>query len=147
MATVEMKKNNFFTWLEYLLGQTRSTSPVNQKMNRQESEFLKKFVASAPASPWKYWPFAFPCLFAIVGFLIHLGILIWFKTKADISLLVQNGENITTFWDSRLTQSFVLTTSLLIVFNFALLAVLAALTLRQRQVIDRLISEREDKGH
>ena len=145
MATVEMKKNNFFTWLEYLLGQTRSTSPVNQKMNRQESEVLKKFVASAPASPWKYWPFAFPCLFAIVGFLIHLGILIWFKTKADISLLVQNGENITTFWDSRLTQSFVLTTSLLIVFNFALLAVLAALTLRQRQVIDRLISEREDQ--
>ena len=89
-------------------------------------------IRKSPRRIWGYWPFVLPVIFVIIGIVVQVALLGYFKQKVPgLEVCVRRGTNVEAMWDSQLVQECVLVVSLSITVTFALLAVLAGTAFKQ----------------
>lgn len=111
-------------------------------MTDLQSRQLQELAFKAPGSVWGYWPFALPSLIVVAGAIVHLVLMATLGRGETLELWIKLGDDLAPAWDSQLVRRFVLSTSVLVLSSFGLLAMLARTAHRQRLLLVALAEER-----
>jgi hypothetical protein len=106
---------------------------------------LEHILTRTPESIWGYIGFILPMAVIAIGIIVNVLLVMHFKTKAPIEIVLRCDGEITSLWSNDLIRSFMLTTSLCIVTTGGLLALLAHTCLRQKQLLQKIMREMRER--
>ena len=110
------------------------------KMTEDDKRQLILSARRAPKSRWTYLLFAFPLFAVIFGGAAHLVLFIWLRSHGVELWLHLDGRTVRV-WDSAVVKELVLSTSLLVIGAFGLLALLADIAYRQAHLLRKAAQE------
>jgi hypothetical protein len=111
-------------------------------MNSEERNQLREISRRPLGSVWSYWPFVLPVLLVIVGVGVQIALLSYFRHHfGDFDIVVRKGNKTESLWDNQLVKEAVLTVSLSITVNFALVALLAWRAYKQAALLRAVARE------